>query len=266
MGRNGNPLNRVLEATNPREDALAIADDIAAFIRKLERRDVISAEEKQALIDAAGGIETYPTGADLVREGERPERSMLVAQGFTTRYRLMADGTRQITAIHLPGDFVDLHSFLLKTMDHAVGALSPCRIVTFPHANLKTITERHPHLTRMLWLMTLLDAAIHREWIVAMGRRSALEQMAHLLCEIFTRMMVVGLGDRDSELLLPINQTELGDTLGLSTVHVNRTLQQLRADKLISWTGQAVRILDWARLVAVAEFDPAYLHLDAEPR
>jgi CRP-like cAMP-binding protein len=245
---------------------LALADDIDALVRKLERRDTVSDEEKAALLNAAGVIETYPAGADLVREGDRPDRSMLVAQGFTTRYRLLADGTRQITAIHLPGDFVDLHSFLLKTMDHAVGALSPCRIVTFPHNNLKLITERYPHLTRMLWLMTLLDAAIHREWIVAMGRRSALEQMAHLLCEIFTRLNVVGLGDRDRELILPINQTELGDTLGLSTVHVNRTLQQLRGDNLISWQGQSVRILDWDRLVRVAQFDPAYLHLDAEPR
>jgi len=245
---------------------LAVADEISAFIRKLERRDSISSEEKAALVAAAGSIEVFAAGADLVREGDRPVRSMLVAEGFTTRYRLMADGTRQITAIHLPGDFVDLHSFLLKTMDHAVGALSTCRIVTFPHANLKLITQRYPHLTRMLWLMTLLDAAIHREWIVAMGRRSSLEQLAHLLCEIFTRLSIVGLGDRNSELILPINQTQLGDTLGLSTVHVNRTLQQLRAEKLISWQGQTVRLLDWDRLARIAQFDAAYLHLDAEPR
>jgi len=242
------------------------SEDIDAFIRRLERRDVVSDEEKTALLEAAGGVETFAAGADLVREGDRPDRSMLVSQGFTTRYRLLADGTRQITAIHVPGDFVDLHSFLLKTMDHSVGALSPCRVVTFPHANLRLITERFPHLARLLWLMTLLDGAIHREWIVAMGRRSALEQMAHLLCEIFTRLSVVGLGDRHRELILPINQTELGDALGLSTVHVNRTLQQLRADGLITWQGQAVRIHDWDRLAEIAGFDPAYLHLDAEPR
>lgn len=245
---------------------MSIAEDLAPFIRKLERRDVLSAEEKAALLAAASGVETYTAGADLVREGDRPDRSLLLVHGFTTRYRLLADGTRQITAIHLPGDFVDLHSFVLKTMDHAVGALSACRVVTFPHANLRQITVRYPHLTRMLWLMTLLDSAIHREWIVAMGRRSALEQMAHLLCEIFTRLSAVGLGDRTRELILPINQTELGDTLGLSTVHVNRTLQQLRAERLLVWHGQAVRILDWDRLSRVAQFDDGYLHLDAEPR
>ncbi len=240
--------------------------DIAAFISKLERRDRVSDEETAALLAAAGPVETFEPGADLVREGDRPDRSMLVAQGFTTRYRLLADGARQITAIHVPGDFVDLHSFLLKTMDHSVGALSTCRVVTFPHANLRAITERHPHLARLLWLMTLLDSAIHREWIVAMGRRSALEQMAHLLCEIFTRLAVIGHGARDRELILPINQTELGDTLGLSTVHVNRTLQQLRAEHLIIWQGHSVRILDWQRLASIAEFDETYLHLDPEPR
>lgn len=245
---------------------MATAEDIAAFIAKLERRDMVSPAEKAALLAAAGPVETFAPGSDLVREGDRPDRSMLVAQGFTTRYRLLADGTRQITAIHVPGDFVDLHSFLLKTMDHSVGALSACRVVTFPHANLKTITERHPHLTRLLWLMTLLDSAIHREWIVAMGRRSALEQLAHLLCEIVTRLSVVGLGDSDRAVILPINQTELGDTLGLSTVHVNRTLQQLRAEQLITWQGQTVRILDWDRLARIAQFDPTYLHLDPEPR
>ncbi len=244
---------------------MAIADDIVPFLRRLERRDVLPAAEKAALIEAAMSAETYASGADLVREGKQPDRSLLLAQGFTTRYRLLADGTRQITAIHLPGDFVDLHSFLLRTMDHSVGALCACRVITFPHANLKLITERYPHLTRMLWLMTLLDSAIHREWLVAMGRRSALEQMAHLLCEIFTRLSVIGLG-AGGEATLPINQTELGDTLGLSTVHVNRTLQQLRAEQLIVWQGQTVRILDWDRLARIAQFDPTYLHLEAEPR
>jgi CRP-like cAMP-binding protein len=151
-------------------------------------------------------------------------------------------------------------------MDHSVGALSNVRVVTFPHANLRRITERHPHLTRMLWLMTLLDSAIHREWIVAMGRRSAMQQLAHLICEIFARLNLVGLAEFDREVMWPITQTELGDTLGLSAVHVNRTLQQLRAEQLIVWQGQSVRVLDWSRLKAVAEFDPTYLHLEREPR
>jgi CRP-like cAMP-binding protein len=236
-----------------------------AFFRKLERRDVVSADERQALIDAAGPVLEVRAGADLVREGERPERSQLVISGFTTRYRVLSDGQRQITAIHVPGDFVDLHSFVLKEMDHSVGALSDCRIVAFPHQALTTITERFPHLTRLLWLMTLLDSAIHREWIVAMGRRSAPGQMAHLVCELYVRLGVVGLVNNDS-FTLPLTQMELADALGISAVHVNRVLQELRGENLLTWQNQVIHVVDWPRLQERAEFDPRYLHLNSEPR
>jgi len=236
-----------------------------AFFRKLERRDVVSADERQALIDAAGPVLEVRAGADVVREGERPERSQLVISGFTTRYRVLSDGQRQITAIHVPGDFVDLHSFVLKEMDHSVGALSDCRIITFPHPALTAITERFPHLTRLLWLMTLLDSAIHREWIVAMGRRSAPGQLAHLVCELYVRLGVVGLVENDS-FKLPLTQMELADALGISAVHVNRVLQELRGESLLTWQNQVIRILDWPRLQERAEFDPRYLHLQSEPR
>lgn len=235
------------------------------FFSKLERRDLLTPSERRALSEAAGEERTYAAGADLVREGQRPEVSTLVVEGFTTRYRLLSDGQRQITAIHIPGDFVDLHSFVLKEMDHSVGALSRCRTITFPHDRLTRITEEHPHLTRVLWLMTLLDGAIHREWLVAMGRRSASEQMAHLVCELYVRLGVVGLV-RDSTFTLPMTQTELGDALGLSAVHVNRVLQELRAENLFTWQSQTIHILDWPRLQQRAEFDPRYLHLNSEPR
>jgi CRP-like cAMP-binding protein len=235
------------------------------FFRKLERRDTLSPQEQSALIEAAGDDRVYPAGSDIVREGERPENSTLVIEGFSTRYRLLSDGQRQITAIHIPGDFVDLHSFILKEMDHSVGALTRCRIITFPHERLLRITEQYPHLTRVLWLMTLLDSAIHREWLVAMGRRSASEQMAHLICELYVRLGIIAQTNGDS-FQLPITQTELGDTLGLSAVHVNRVLQELRSENLFTWQGQTVRILDWPRLQQRAEFDPRYLHLTTERR
>lgn len=235
------------------------------FFRKLERRDAIPPEEREALLRAAGAEVTFPAGADLVREGDRPDVSTLVVSGFTTRYRVLSDGQRQITAVHVPGDFVDLHSFVLKEMDHSVGALSACRVIQFPHQHLTTITERYPHLTRLLWLMTLLDSAIHREWIVAMGRRSAGAQMAHLVCELYVRLGVVGLV-RDDSFTLPMTQTELGDALGISAVHVNRVLQELRTENLFTWHNQVLHILDWPRLQERAEFDPRYLHLQLEPR
>jgi len=242
-----------------------MAHRLDTFFRKLERRDVLSSEERDALIAAAGAEAHFPAGGDLVREGERPNHSILLLSGISTRYNLLSNGQRQITAIHVPGDFVDLHSLLLKEMDHSVGALSDCHVVTFPHAGLVGLSENYPHLTRLLWLMTLIDAAIQREWIVAMGRRSATEQLAHLICELYVRLDVAALV-RDQSFRFPINQMELGDALGLSAVHVNRVLQELRGENLFTWQGQIVRVLDWPKLQRRADFNPTYLHLNSEPR
>jgi CRP-like cAMP-binding protein len=134
-----------------------------------------------------------------------------------------------------------------------------------PHANLAELSRTHPHLTRLFWLQTLMDGAIHREWLVAMGRRPALGQAAHLLCELYLRLEAVN-GARDFSFAVPLTQSELGDVLGLSSVHVNRVLQELRTRQIISWRGQNVVILDWPRLQEIAEFDPRYLHLTREPR
>ncbi len=208
---------------------------------------------------------TYRADEDMVREGDRPTESKLLLEGFAARYKILHNGKRQITGIHVVGDFVDLHSFTLKVMDHAIAALSPCTVAVVPHEVLHRITEEHPHLTRLLWLNTVLDSAIHRQWLVVMGRQSALGQLAHLICELFLRLQAVeqteGLSFR-----LPITQTEMGDALGLSTVHVNRTLQELRADGLLTWRGDKIEILDWGRLQEVAGFDPDYLNFVHEPR
>lgn len=235
------------------------------FFRKLERRDRLTDAEREALARARGPEQDFAAGADIIREGDRPNRSTLIVSGFATRYHMLSDGQRQITAIHVPGDFVDLHSFLIKEMDHSVGALTRCRVVAYPHDNLAAITERFPHLTRVLWLTTLLDSAIHREWLVGMGRRSAPQQMAHFICELYVRLEVVGLAG-NLTFSFPITQSELGDALGISAVHVNRVLQELRTEKLFTWQGQTITILDWPGLQQRAEFDPRYLHLTNEPR
>jgi len=153
---------------------------------------------------------------------------------------------------------------VLKRMDHSIVALSPCTVAHVPHAALREITERQPHLTRLLWLHTALDGAMHRQWLVA-GRENALGETAHLVCELFVRLQSVGQTDGNS-FPLPLTQTELGDVLGLSTVHVNRTIQELRGDGLLTWNRDRVVIEDWDRLCAVAQFDPAFLVLENEPR
>jgi CRP-like cAMP-binding protein len=150
-------------------------------------------------------------------------------------------------------------------MDHAVLAIAPCSVAGVPHEILHGITENHPHLARLLGVNLAVDAAIHRQWIVCLGRRSALEHAAHLLCEMFLRLRVVGLTEDDS-FKLPLTQAELGDTLGLSAVHVNRVVQELRAQGLITWRGERLVIDDWERLQELAEFDPTFLSLEVEPR
>ena len=217
------------------------------------------------LDQAVSRVKDFGADEDVVRQGDRPSDSNLILEGFACRQKILADGQRQITALHVPGDFADLHSFVLKKMDDGVVTLTPCKVALVPHATLRRIVEGYPHLTQLLWFTTLVDAAIHREWMTGMGRRSSLGQIAHLLCELCLRLRTVGLVTDDSY-QLPVTQTELGDALGLSLVHVNRTLQDLRGQGLISWKGQTVEMTDWEGLRQLAEFDPTYLHRDREGR
>jgi CRP-like cAMP-binding protein len=235
------------------------------LILNLSRHDSISAEEERVLDGAVDRVESYRTGEDIVLQDSRPGESCLMLAGFSGRSQFLADGRRQLTAIHLPGDFVDLHSLLLKVMDHGVVALTDCQVARVPHERLRKISEEQPHLTRLLWLSTVVDAAIHRAWIVAMGRRSAVAQMAHFLCEIYLRLQAVELTDGRS-FEFNITQGEIADMLGRSTVHVNRTLQFLRKKALVVWRGTRVTIEDWERLQEIADFDPTYLSLRKEPR
>ncbi|BCM18894.1 Crp/Fnr family transcriptional regulator [Mesorhizobium sp. J8] len=231
----------------------------------LGQHDALSDEEK-ALLTSTLSIEKYVgTGEDIVSEGTRPTYSTLIIDGFAARYKVLEDGGRQFTSLQVPGDFVDLHAFLLKTMDHGITALSPCHVAAAEHSKLKTITEQAPHLTRLLWLDTLVDGAIHREWIVAMGRRSKLSHLAHLICELFVRLQVVK-KTRDMSFYLPLSQAQLADVLGLSVVHMNRVIGTLRRMNVINWTNHMITILDWERLVTIAEFDPTYLSMAREPR
>lgn len=237
---------------------------IDPLVDKLGRRDTLSLEEQEAVARLLSPPQLIKAGTDLVREGERPGYSTLLLDGLSARYSSLATGGRQITEINVPGDFVDLHSFVMKQMDHGVMALTDCWIATAPHSALKTITETQPHLTRLLWMDTVIDGAIHRQWLIAMGRRPALAQLAHLLCELYTRLEVV---KKASELRfeLPLTQVQLADVLGLSAVHINRLIAELRTLGLVSWTAPSVLILSWERLSALAEFDPTYLRLNRDP-
>jgi len=181
------------------------------------------------------------------------------------RYKDLAGGQRQIAELHVAGDFADLHSFTLKRLDHNVLTLTPCRIAVVPHERIAEITERLPHLTRVLWFATNLDAAIHREWELSLGRRSALARVAHLFCELQVRLGIVGLAD-ETGYDLRLTQTDIAECLGLTSVHVNRTLKELRESGLVEFRNWRVRILDRKELERVAEFAPDYLYLERRVR
>lgn len=238
---------------------------IDALVLRLNLRDHLSVEEQDALREAAGEIKQFTAGRDMVVQHSSPDYSLLLAQGVAARYNLLDDGGRQITTFHITGDFIDLHSFLLSRLDHGIAALTDAVAITFPHAALERITEKHPHLTRMLWLSTLLDAAIHRQWLVAMGRMSAVAHLAHLLCEQFVRAKAVGLATEDS-FPFHVTQVQLADALGLSTVHANRVVQELRRRLMIEWEGDTVTIYDWKGLQRLGHFDDTFLDVEHRPR
>jgi CRP-like cAMP-binding protein len=240
---------------------MASAPDVHPLIRKLESITDLTDTERQALLDLPMRVQDIKVNQDIVREGDRPSRCCLVLQGFACRYKITPPGKRQIMAFHIPGDLPDLQSLHLATLDHSLGTITLCKVGFITHEDARDLIRRCPRLGDALWRDTLIDAAIFREWMVGMGRRGAYGRIAHLLCEMMTKLKAVGLADGVT-CDLPITQTELGDALGLSTVHVNRVLQQLRGNNLISWRGRSLRVLDWGGLTEAGDFDPLYLHLD----
>jgi CRP-like cAMP-binding protein len=235
------------------------------LIRYLECRDHVSEEEKLALKSLPWRIKTFAADETIIRQGDVRTESCLLLEGFAARSQGMAEGTRQFTAVHVAGDFVDLHAFTLKIMDHDVMSMKACTAAIVPHQSLKQLSEDFPHLSRLLWLTTTIDGAIQRAWIVSMGRRSARDRLAHLICELFIRLKSVGLVTGNS-FDLPVTQIDLADIMGLSAVHANRTLQSLRREEAVTWEGKTVTIPDWDQLTSLAQFDPTYLNLVKMPR
>ena len=196
---------------------------------------------------------------NVIREGERPDHVHLIVEGWAARYKLLPDGSRQITAFLIPGDFCDLHVTILGEMDHSISTLTRAKVAYIARSRMDEITER-PGLVRAFWWSTLVDEAVLRAWIVNVGRRDAHEAVGHLMCELYVRMRNVGL-TRDHCFELPLTQEELADALGITPVHVNRVLQRMRADGLISFKAGLLTIHDYRRLEAASGFNPNYLHM-----
>lgn len=238
---------------------------IEAHLKKLRARDDVSAEEEKTIRALVSEIVEIPADRTAIRHHTELHNSVLLLDGWMARAKDLPSGQRQVAELHVSGDFVDLHGFTLKKLDHDVITITRCRVALVPHERLKAMTERHPHLARLYWFMTNIDAAIHREWTLSLGRRTALSRMAHLFCELNVRLGITGLAT-DNAYFFPLTQIELGECLGLTAVHVNRTLQELRRMGLVELESRQMKILDFEGLKAVADFDDAYLYLDKRPR
>jgi CRP-like cAMP-binding protein len=178
------------------------------------------------------------------------------------RYLVLDDGRRQIMGFYIPGDIPDLQSLHIRFMDHSVGTLVPTTAAFIPHQSLNDLNARYPGVANALWRDTIVDAAMFRLWMVGLGRKSAHDRIAHLLCELLMRFKAVGLAKDAQTCEFPITQSELGDALGLTTVHVNRVVQELRGDGLITLRGSSLHINAWEGLQQLAKFNPTYLHLE----
>ena len=222
-------------------------------------REMVPAEDLAALEAAVTGVHDVPPRAILSRRGEPVLSSTLLVDGFVCRYMDDREGRRQLVALHVPGDFIDLHGFTMRVLDHDIVTLSTARVATVSHEALTEITATRARLTRLLWFSTLLDAAMHREWIFRLGRLSAEGRVAHLFCEVEARLAMVGLSE-EGRFMLPLIQADLGEACGMTGVHANRTLRRLREDGLLTFAGGRVEILDRKRLTRLAEFDPIYLY------
>jgi CRP-like cAMP-binding protein len=242
----------------------AIHHHTASLLRKLESIAPLAPEEKAALLRLPLRLKTVATHQDIVRARDSPSESCLIVAGFACRYILTADGKRQILSFHIAGDIPDLQSLHIDVMDHSLATLVPSSLAFIQHSDLRTFMRSHPRLGDLFWRDTLIDAAVFRQWMVGLGRRSAHERIAHLLCELLVRLRAIELVE-DHAFMLPVTQAELGDAFGLSTVHVNRVLQDFRSDGLITLHGGSLKVLDWERLQKAGEFDPTYLHLIKKP-
>jgi CRP-like cAMP-binding protein len=231
------------------------------LVENLERHGVLTPDERLALDAIPGSTRTVCAGAELVSDGEASPECLLLLEGQAFRHKTQSDGRRQILAFHTPGDILDLQRLFLG-VDYGVSALTSCRVISIPVVKLTEALSEHPGLAQTLWRMSLVEASIHRAWMVGMGRKSAYARVAHLLCEIFVQLRAAGLctGDRCR---FPATQAHLADAVGLSQVHLNRVLQQLRTARLAALRARELVILDWAGLAAAGDFDGHYLHLPA---
>jgi CRP-like cAMP-binding protein len=229
---------------------------------RLEQFAKISSEDKQILTGAIVRTVTMRPDEELIRTGEEPLECYVILDGLLRRYKMLRDRSRQIIGFHIAGDFCDLNGPVIGRADHSISTVTDAKLAVIPRAALLEIIQQRPNIAMAFWKETIVDASIAREWVANVGRRSAYERIAHLICEIGRRLEAVGLA-QNGNFELPLTQAEVADAMGLSIVHVNRIFQQLRSDGLLASQGPIVQVRDWHRLEEIGEFNPDYLFLSS---
>lgn len=236
------------------------------IVRKLEQFVRLSSADRDMLTRAAAErVRNFGPRVDIAREGDRPKDVHLILSGWACRYKQLEDGRRQIVSFFLPGDICDLNVFVLREMDHSIGTITPVAISDLSRDFFDEISAGYPRIATAFWWESLVNSAIQREWTMSLGQRTASERMAHLLCELFFRLRLAGL-TRGDTCDLPLTQADLADATGLSKVHVNRTLQELRSAELIGLKDKSLKIPNLERLMNAGLFNANYLHIDHEGR
>jgi CRP-like cAMP-binding protein len=232
------------------------------IVHRLGARAPLSDEDRRALLALPYEQRTYQPATYVIREGQPARRNCdFIQDGFAYRQKLAANGARQIVSLHLRGDFLDLQHLFLNTADHNVQALTELKVVGIEREALQTIVLERPAVGRAVWVDSLVDSSIYREWVLNVGRRDARARIAHVLCEFTLRMKAAGFVS-DGGFELPLTQEQLADVVGLTTVHVNRTLKSLQNDGIVHRDKRHISFKDWAAAASVGDFSALYLHLD----
>jgi CRP-like cAMP-binding protein len=234
------------------------------MLRKLSKWARLSEEDQQAVLALPHEKKSIGKANYIVRDGDKPSRSCVLLSGFAYRHKLVGNGGRQILALHMSGDVVDLQNSLLRTADHDVQALTDAEVAFIPVDAVRELAFGRPTVGMAMWYDTLVDGSVHREWTANVGRRDAHTRIAHLLCEFGVRLQYAGLSDLCSSYEMPMTQEQLADATGLTAVHVNRTLKGLDREGLTRRTMRSVFIDDWDALAKTGDFDTRYLHLEDE--
>lgn len=231
---------------------------LTLFLNRLLLRSALGPQERAAILGLSGQSKRFQVNHDIVSPGKVVDHACLIVSGLAARYDQMADGERQITAFYVPGDLSDLHSVVAPVAAWGIVALTQTQTTFIPHDELRSLVERYPAIALAFWRDTAADGSILAKWVGNLGRRDARARLAHLLCEMALRFEAAGVGSRE-HFRFDVSQLNLADALGLTSVHVNRTLQSMRAEGLIRTEGRDFFVDDWPRLTRFARFDPDYL-------